>query len=244
MIVLKIIGWVLLGLIGLVFAALCVRVKLNIEYSDDNTSVLLKYLFLKIPIYPSEKKAEPKIKQSEPEPIEAGVSKEPKGNSNLPELLKTFYHAEGVDGLKLLMRRTGDYLGTFFSGILRGVVIDDLVLDVCCAKGDAAQTAIYYGEVSSVIFPVLGSIASRCKMKRYDINVYPDFLARFSSASFILNLSFSPIGIIGISLALIIKLLFKIVLQIVCKIFLYSKQSGKTENDNKKMKEKSEVTNE
>ena len=41
MIVLKIIGWILLGLLAAVLLALCVRLRLRIEYSAENTSAFM-----------------------------------------------------------------------------------------------------------------------------------------------------------------------------------------------------------
>ncbi len=295
MIVLKIIGWILLGILGLIAAvliiaviAMCFRVKLNVEYSSENTSAMLKYLFLKIPLYPRPKKekdeTEKKPKKKKPEksdekkeksdekkkkedkenepsetvsPSESDElpeeeaeaapeeTKEPeKKKSGSKELLETLYNAEGIDGLTLLARRTCRYLGTFFGGLIGGVIVDEFDLDVCCTKPDAAATAIYYGEVCSTLFPLLASLAAKCKLKKHNINVYPDYLARFSSASFILDLHFTPIVMVGHVLALVLKLLFKIVLQVIVKIFLYLKNGKKTGNENKNIKEKSEITNE
>lgn len=288
MIVLKIIGWILLGILGLIAAvlviaviAMCFRVKLNVEYSSENTSAMLKYLFLKIPLYPRPKKEKdeteekPKKKKTkkpdekeekednvtalsetvslsesadlpeEEAEADAEETKEPeKKKSGAKELLETLYNAEGIDGLTLLARRTCRYLGTFFGGLIGGVIVDEFDLDVCCTKPDAAAAAIYYGEVCSTLFPLLASLAAKCKLKKHNINVYPDYLARFSSASFILDLHFTPIVMVGHILALVIKILFKIVLQLVVKIFLYLKNGKKTGNENKNIKEKSEITNE
>ena len=70
MIVLKIIGWVLLGILALIILALCVRVRIAVEYSDDNTNVLLQWLFVKIPLYPMPEK----------EPAKPKKEKKPKKN--------------------------------------------------------------------------------------------------------------------------------------------------------------------
>ena len=42
MIVLKIIGWVLLSILALIVLALFIRVRFRIEYSSENTGVLLR----------------------------------------------------------------------------------------------------------------------------------------------------------------------------------------------------------
>lgn len=300
MIVLKIIGWILLGILGLIAAvlviaviAMCFRVRFSVEYSAQNTSAVLKYLFLKIPLYPRPKKpkaekkakavkekAEEKTDLTEPlpEPVEqaeaaaqtaaehdssaceqqteSGAAQEEttaaqqpekapaKKKSGIKELLETLYNAEGIDGLTLIARRSCNYLGTFVGGLIGGVVVDDFDLDVRCTKSDAASTAIYYGEVCSVLFPLLASLAAKCKLKNQHINVYPDYIAKFSDASFALDFHITPLVMVGHVLALGIKFIFRVALQIIVKIFLYLKNGKKTGNDNKKIKGKSEVTNE
>lgn len=278
MIVLKIIGFVLLGILALIILTLCLKIRMEVEYSNENTSVVLKCLFLNIPIYPRKKKEKNENEKSKDEekkkknndlveakkeqlPAEedAGLSEEDeateenadvgnteveKSSGGAKELLHTLYNAEGIDGLLLITKRTFNYLGTFFGALLRWIVVNEFYLDVRCTKSDAAATAIYYGEVCSALFPMLGSLVSKCKVKKYDINVYPDYIARFSSAQFILKFYFIPIILAGHTLALVFKLVFKVALQVIVKIFLYLKGNKKTGNENKNIKGKSEGQNE
>ena len=65
MIVLKIIGWVLLGILALIVLALCVKLQITAEYSEENTHVMLQWLFLKIPLYPKKPKP-PKPEKEQP----------------------------------------------------------------------------------------------------------------------------------------------------------------------------------
>lgn len=289
MIVLKIIGFILLGILALILLALCLKIRIEAEYSSENTSVVLKCLFLSIPIYPKKKKANADDKEeskkdkkkkrsskedsakepkTDPETIPSDSTAEddidlPEENgkdektestteektkteskTGVKELLETVYNAEGVDGLLLITKRTFNYLGTFFGALLRWIVVNEFYLDVRCTKSDAASTAIYYGEVCSSLFPMLGSLVAKCRVKKYDINVYPDYMARFSSAQFIIKFYFIPIVLAGHALALVLKLVFKVALQLVVKIFLYLKGNKKTGNENKNSKGKSGVTNE
>ena len=56
MLVLKIIGFVFLGIIALILLLLSVRVRIFAEYSEIDTRVMLQWLFIKIPLFPAEKK--------------------------------------------------------------------------------------------------------------------------------------------------------------------------------------------
>ena len=268
MLVLKIIGFVLLGIIALIIIALSIKVRIFIEYSEIDTNVKIQWLFLKLPIYPSNKDVssgkKKKVKNSvqsvdaqtemasaenatadisDTEVLDntaqsgeevAGVTSatdatQPKQKNNL---LKTLYDAHGIDGLMLLVNRVFSYIGTFFGDLMHSLVIDELYIDVMCTRNDAASTAIYYGEVCTGLFPMLGALITKYKVRKYDINVYPDFLAKTSSASFAVSMHLYPIYVIGVTLALVFKMLFKVILRLIVKCFLPSKQKM-AENNNK-----------
>lgn len=252
MIVLKIIGFVLLGIIALIILALCVKVKIFAEYSEIDTHVKLKWLFLEIPLYPAKKKEsnenKTNSKSKEDAPAEEVSVEEaaaedevlPDGDEGATEkeqteenkekpknnLLKTIYEAHGVDGLLLIVQRVFSYLGTFLGNLMHSLVIEELYIDVKCNKNDAASTAIYYGEVCSSLFPMLGALVTKYKVKKYDINVYPDYLARHSSASFAVSMHLYPIYVIGITFALVFKLLFKVLLSVIVKCFRATKNTA------------------
>ncbi len=285
MIVLKIIGWILLSALALIIVALCIRVGVEVEYSSEQTAVSLRYLFLNLPLYPTQKK-EGKEKKSkkkndaapaaadtppeqtqQPEAAAAGTSESPAAENapgideasatettsadGTPEgetaevgttdtaaapaakkkdsFLKTLYEAEGIDGLITIVKKVVSYTKTFFGGAVRGVVVDQLWLEVCCTRSDAASTAIYYGEVCGILFPLLGGLASRCRIKKYDVNIYPDYLARFSSASFFVRFHITPIWYIGITLAYGMKMLFGVLVGMLVKLFLPKKEKEKQE---------------
>lgn len=266
MIVLKIIGFILLGIFGLIIAALCIKVKIFAEYSEYDTNVKIKWLFLNIPVYPAKAKKKPQENaqtdssattetQAPAEEVslteqdvavseensseaentntvtdEAGQAAAAKPKNNF---LKTLYNAHGIDGLLLIVRRVFRYLGTFTGNLMHSLVIEELYIDVRCHKNDAASTAIYYGEVCSSLFPMLGSLITKYKVRKYDINVYPDYLARTSSASFAVSMHLYPIYLVGITISLVCKMLFKVLLRLIVKCFLPAK-NRQDENKNKK----------
>lgn len=258
MIALEIIGFIILSIVSLIFLALCVKVRIFAEYSEIDTKVQLQWLFVKIPIYPLEKKekkpVEEKAENSEEkkeeipeektedvtegteeeikeEPVseEEGLEKPVKKENAGLTLLKEIYNSQGVDGLISIAKRTVNYIGTFVGRIMKTLVIDEFYVDVKCAKSDAAETAIYYGEVCSILFPLLGSLVSKLKVRKYDINVYPDYLARHSSASFAVNIHLYPIYVISITCILLFRLLFNVLLGFIVKLGI---QLGKSSKNN------------
>lgn len=253
-------GWVLLSILALILLILCIKVRVGVEYSNENTSAYVKWLFLKIPLYPVKKKpektsAEPtadNIAVDENVDTETAVEEtpaqepvQPTGTQKPKEsLLHLLYRANGVDGLILIVKRVFSYIGTFVGQLMNSVVVEELYIDVSCTKHDAAETAIYYGEVCSTLFPLLGALVSKYKIKKYDFNIYPDFIARFSNVSFIANFYIVPIKLIGIVLLLVFKLLFKVVGRLVVKIFLTMKNDSTGKSNIKNTQEKSEMSNE
>ncbi len=262
MIVLKIIGIVLLSIIALIILALCVKVKIFAEYSEIDTKVRIHWLFAKIPLYPAEKKANTKDsnKKSKSPSTEEVVTEEPSTTESSTEtdgqtdaseaaennptetgekpaqkstLLKDIYGSHGIDGLLLVVKRIFGYLGTYVGKLMNSLVIDELYIDVKCNKNDAAQTAIYYGEVCSALFPMLGALVTKYKVRKYDINVYPDFLARHSSASFAVSMHLYPIHLIGITSGLLFNMLFKVLIGFIVKLLKFSKNKNVQTTDKK-----------
>ena len=64
--------------------------------------------------------------------------------------------------------------------MLRGVVVQRFDLTVHIGSGDAADTAITYGEVCSVLYPLVTALESNLRIKRRHWDVRPDFLAQQS----------------------------------------------------------------
>lgn len=262
MIVLKIIGIIIAAVAALIVLILSVKVRIFAEYSEIDTHVYLQWLFLKIPLYPFEKKEKKKKEEKAPEALpegeaqaeepseaaeepaeetpgetpaepEEGVEKKEEGKPQI-NLLKEIYNSQGVDGLLLIVKRISSYIGTYVGKLMKTMVVDELYVDVKCAKVDAAETAIYYGEVCSALFPLMGALVSKYKVRKYDINVYPDFLAKHSSASFAANIHMYPIYVISISVALGIKILFKIVLGFVIKLAMALVKANKSVQNTEK----------
>ena len=242
MIVLKIIGWVLLGILALIVFILCVRIRFRIEYSSENTSVLLRWLFLKIPVYPTEKKEkQPKEKKPEEKPKEEPKEEKPKKESESESFLSTLYSSHGIDGIVAILKKVLSYTKTMFSDLLHAFVIDELYLDIACTRADAAATAIFYGEVCALVFPLLGALASQCRMKKYNINIYPDYIAKMSDASFVVSFHFTPMYLIGVLVAYVFKLIFGVLIKMLFKISGAKKENKNDRNNNNSSEEKSEV---
>lgn len=226
--------YTLAGIILFFVILFSVRFSVIIDY-DEETVVTLKYLFIKIPVVdtskPKKDKKPKKEKKTENKetPQDDGAQKEetentntekPKGNS----LIKQLYLDQGYDGLVKMLRAVGDSLGGFFGKLYKTVVFDELYITMVTAGGDAADTAIKHGRLCAWLFPLLGKLVSTSKVKKYDFDISPDFLATKSTAKAYIKFHITPIHITNGAVVLAFQLLFKVLF----KILFAKKKSDKS----------------
>ena len=106
--------WILLGLIALIFLLLCIPVRFDLNYNGE-TTVFIRYLFLKYRVLPApEKKPESKKEKKPSEKESEEKAKEKKPNPLLRQV-KKYKEAEGLTGLltlaKDLLKATGTRFG-------------------------------------------------------------------------------------------------------------------------------------
>ncbi len=161
--------------------------------------------------------------ETDKQPKEEKTKKEktPKqGNS----LIKQLYLDHGYEGLEKMLRDLGNSLGGFFGKIYKTFTIDELYIKMVTAGSDAADTAIKHGKLCAWLYPVLGKLVSTCKVKKYDFDISPDFLAPKSTASAFVRLHLRPIKITNGAVVLALQLAFKILF----KILFSKKKSDKS----------------
>lgn len=243
--ILKIIGWIILSVLAIVVLALFVRIRIVADYGED-TSVRVRWLFLNIPVFPMKKKdkkqkdaapaEEPPAEELPPEELPPEETSQTKADqSGKPNILSIFYESNGgVDGLILLIKEVFSYIGSFFGGIFHAFVVDELMVDMTVTKSDAAQTAIYYGQLCSTVFPMLGAFVTKYKVRQYDFNIEPDFLAKKSSAAMHISFWFRPAKLIGVVLLLVGRLVFKVGFKVAFRMLrpLLSAKKGKDVDNN------------
>ncbi len=217
--------YALIGIVVVVFILFSINLSFIIDYSDK-TVVTLKYLFLKFTLVDTskpkkEKKKKKKKKGDESEESdtdEEGKEKgKPKGNS----LIKQLYLDQGYDGIERMLRAVGKSLGSFFGSLYKNLVVDELYITMITAGTDAADTAIKHGKLCSWLFPVLGKFVSTCKVKNYDFDISPDFLATKSEAYVYAKLHVTPHVVLYAVLALVVRLVFKVLIKVI-----FSKQKS------------------
>ncbi len=206
--------YIILGIIAFFVLILSIKVRVDAEYIDD-FRLKLRWLFLSFDLYPMKPKKEKKPKAEKPKEEEKPKPEEEAPKEKKPNPFKTFYENQGFDGVMQLVRDTADAVGSLMKSVKKHLIIDELFLWVVVSHNhDAAQTAIEYGEACKDIYPAMGFICSNMKVKKYDVEIEPDFIGTFSSAQFAFALSVRPIFLINAGIVLAVRLLFKVVLKL------------------------------
>ena len=215
---------VLLGIVAFFVLILSIPVKISLAF-DDKIHLTVKYLFLKLNILPSgpkkEKAPKPKKEQKpKPEKPKDETPKEKKPNP-IVEMVK----ANGYDGMMLVIKNLGSVLATYGGKIFKSVVFDEIDVYISVGTGDAASTAIKYGETCQKVYPVFGFICSNNMVKKYDILVEPDFLANKTENELFIDMSLTIRKIINATIAMVFRLIFKVGLT-----FIKGAKKGKEDN--------------
>lgn len=215
--------YIILGIIVLIVILFSIKVSMTAEYADS-FSLDVQWLFIKLHIFPQTeeqkakreakkaKKEEKKKKKKKPEEEKKDEDKpsEPKKN-----IFKEFYENQGFGATVELIQTAAAQLGGFMGSIYRAFVIENLKLLLKVSSGDdAAQNAIKYGKVCSAVYPSMGFICSNMKVKKYEVNVVPDFISQENKAQFALSLSVRPIKLTNAVVVLAFRLLFKVLLKL------------------------------
>lgn len=211
--------YILLGIILFFVVILSIRITIDAEYFDE-FKLSIKWLFLNIQILPSKKKDKP---QKEKKPKKEKPQKEPapelepnpeEQTEKKENIFVTFYNNQGFDGVIELINNAASSLGKMLSSFKKHIVFRELYLFMTVTGGcDAAETAMEYGRTCQKVFPAMGYICSNFPIKKYDVEIEPDFLGTKNSAQFAVSVHIRPIFFINAVIVLALRLVFKVVLK-------------------------------
>lgn len=148
--------WVILGLIlAVIFLALFSKIRFKLNISKEGT-ITVKYLFLKYSHYflDSDKNNLKNIKDKK---NENSITKHFKDNGYIEGITQLAYIIKSVI-LKIL-------------SLLKKGEVTKLRLIAEFSSGDAALTAITYGSVSAVLYPLVGWLNSLAQIKNQEVKI-------------------------------------------------------------------------
>ncbi len=222
--------YIILGILLFLLVVLSLPVNIYAEYKDSFV-LAVRWLFVKIYIYPpsDKKKKKPKKekKPKEEKPKEEAQKEEPATTAEPKEnFIKTFYNNQGVPGILELISSIAKKLGAGLKGIGRSFYIRRLWLRINVGGGNSADVAVKYGKMCSGVYPAMGYILSVVHSKNCSVKVQPDFLGGKTEGAFSLHLAVIPSKLIGAALVMGIKLLIELI-----KVFVSNaKNQPKTDN--------------
>lgn len=228
--------YILLGIILFFVVILSIRITINAEYFDE-FKLSIQWLFLKIQLLPSKKKEknekEKKPKKEKEKKEESAPEPEPEADEQPKEkkdnIIVQFYKNQGFDGVIELINNAASSLGKMFSSFKKHIVIRELYLFMTVTGGcDAAETAMEYGRICQKVFPAMGFICTNLPVKKYDVEIEPDFVGLKNSAQFATSVHIRPIFFINAVIVLVFRLVFKVVLKFLKGI----KNKSKNQNIN------------
>ena len=207
---------VILGIVALIVLLLSVPVKVSLAF-DNKIHLSVKYLFIKLDILPvgPKKPKKPAKPKKEPESKAEEEKKEEASKEKKPNPILEMVKANGYDGMMLVIKNLGRVLGLYGGKLFKSIVFDEIDVYISVGTGDAASTAIKYGETCQKVYPVLGFICSNNIVKKYDILVEPDFLANKTENELFIDFSVTIRKIINATLGMVFRLIFNVVLKFI-----------------------------
>lgn len=207
---------IILGIIASFIVLLSVKFVVTVHYEDE-VELSLGWLFLKFNILPSHKKEKKPKKEKNPKEEKTNeqseIIKEPKKKKQ-DNMFIRFYRNRGVEGVVQLLKDAAKAVGGMFKRIGRAFYFEELFISMTVGKGDSAQTAIKYGETCSAAFPAMGLIVSTMRVKKYSLEINPDFIYGKSNAKLHTKISVRPIKLINAVIVVAFELLFKVVIKL------------------------------
>ena len=158
--------WILGSVALLLILFLISSVHVSFSY-NKKMKYKLRWLFISISSEDFKEKTTEEKKEEKPQ--------EKKPEKPKSSFLKNLYKGEGLTGIIDILRDVSQIAQGALKYVFKHLIVKRFYIDISVACGDAAKTAIRYGQVCAGVYPCAGIIVSNTKCRSYDINIYPDF---------------------------------------------------------------------
>ncbi len=175
MIVLKVLLWIFLTLLGLLFLALVLPVCLQVEYKNENFTAKLRVLFFRFTLYPPKEEAPP---APEAEPPCAKAQEEP--DAKPAKAKKKHKRSITVDDIVAMVSTAGAAMRI----ILRGIWFRRIRLVLPIAQESPDQTAIAYGKAQAYVGGVVATLRNFLNLHFKSVKIIADFNHEFTNQTY------------------------------------------------------------
>lgn len=159
----KVIGYILAGLLTLIVLLLLSTVGADISYSDGNSMMVLKLNGIrvyKVPLFPDI--VPPALAKKKPEELKEKPAPE-------QALVGLF---TGIGDVLSFSKRA---LSIFYRRLIKKIVVSELKIHIGVATGDPVRTTVLFGNLSGLVNAVCATLSYMVTLKRCDINIVPDY---------------------------------------------------------------------
>ena len=168
--------YVLAGLLFLIALLLLLPVSVDLSYKED---FLVTVKFLGIKVFPlKERKQAEKTDKPKSE-----TKKDNQLKTSFQKLKEKYGFSGAIKEIFAFLKECLKHLG----GFLKTVKFPKVKLNLVVVESDAFKTAIKYGEVCAVVYPVLSYLESKTNIKYKKIDVKSDFNAQKGEFDFSLT---------------------------------------------------------
>lgn len=160
-----------LAFIGLIAGLLNIPLRVKASFSDSDNKVRLSvhYLWFNYVLLPDE---ESNKYLKEEKLLKKGKELKYDDDATIEGILENKGIMGFIEVLKLSIQNTWNLLKSF----IMVATIKDFNVNMNIVGEDAADTAIIYGYVNSVIYPIVGAVVSNAQdVKKYNVNLNADF---------------------------------------------------------------------
>ncbi len=173
---------IVLAAIALLFLLLCCPLFVNISYVGQKTQVYLRYLFIKIRLYPQKKSKKKKKNKNEKKERTSDKSAVPKKSDD------AFF--DKAQKIVSLISSGGRVLGLVLS--MHNAKFN---LSIKVGGEDAAEIAIKCGRLSAFFHSAAAVISNAVNIRSREISIYPDYDSKKTVYTFYARLWFYPISL-------------------------------------------------
>lgn len=217
----KWIGFILLGLLGLILLILICPIGVRIDASNGALAVYARVFCIPIKVFPMKKK-EKTSEELAREEAEKKAKAEKKAQEKEAKAAAEKARAEqlAAEGKPVPKKKTFVQTLTFdkvcdllslakeaITKVLRGFYIPSFRLYAHVNGGDAANTAIMYGGACSFMGGVMPHLERVCRIKKTDVQLYPDFEGSETVFDLSISIMTVPIRLVAVALILLVKYL-------------------------------------
>lgn len=179
---------IILSILAVIVLLMLFSVSLYIDYKENKTTVWIRYLFFKIPIYPRKKKKAKQKKSDKKTEKKAKKKTEASSKDKKENFFSSTIKSQGLSAVIEILEKIIQITKDFSSSILKHLKVKKLKLYVITAGEDAAEAALNFGYASSTLYPALGVLSGLVSFLNIpDVSITVDYDKKETEASLFLQ---------------------------------------------------------